>query len=64
MGQYAKTIVAALLAGAMALQAALSDGGVTNQEWVAIGIAALTALTVYLVPNAPREQPVSAADVL
>jgi hypothetical protein len=53
ISRYAKTCVAALLAGAYALQAALSDGQVTNTEWLGIGTAALIALGVFAVPNKP-----------
>lgn len=57
LGPYAKSVVAALLAGAYALQAAISDENVTNTEWVAIGIAVLTAVGVYAVPNRPYPDP-------
>lgn len=52
--RYAKTIVAVLAAGAVALQAALTDNTVTPAEWVVIGLAALGALGVYAVPNKPE----------
>lgn len=55
IARYAKTGVAVLLAGAYALQAALSDGTVTNTEWLGIGTAALIALGVFTVPNAPAK---------
>jgi hypothetical protein len=48
---YAKFVVAALAAAAVALQAAISDGTVTSSEWVGVGIAALAALGVWAVPN-------------
>lgn len=51
IGTYAKTIVAAVLGGGYALQAALSDDKVTNTEWVGIGLAVLIALGVWAVPN-------------
>lgn len=57
MNQCAKFIVAALTAAALAAQTALSDGVVTPSEWVSIAIAALGALAVYLVPNAPPPPP-------
>jgi hypothetical protein len=53
MGRYAKTVVAGVLGGAYALQAALSDDVVTNTEWVGIGMAVLIALGVWAVPNSP-----------
>jgi hypothetical protein len=54
---YAKSLVAAVLAGLYALYAALEgDGGqgMTNQEWAGVAIAAVGALAVWAVPNAPR----------
>lgn len=51
IGKYAKTIVAAVLGGGYALQAALSDDTITNTEWVGIGLAVLIALGVWAVPN-------------
>lgn len=48
---YAKTIIAAVLAAAYALQAALSDDKVTTTEWIGIGLAVLTVLGVWAVPN-------------
>lgn len=51
MAKYAKFIVAAALAAVYALQAALSDGRVTNTEWVGIATSTLAALGVYFVPN-------------
>ncbi|WUI02119.1 hypothetical protein OHR68_10015 [Spirillospora sp. NBC_00431] len=55
IGRYAKTVVAGVLAGAYALQAALSDDTVTNTEWFAIGTAVLIAIGVLAVPNSPQE---------
>lgn len=49
---YAKAILGALIAGLGALATALTDEKVTSGEWVAVAIAALTALgVVYAVPN-------------
>lgn len=48
---YAKTVVAATIAGLTALQAAISDDTVTRSEWVAIGLATLTAIGVFFWPN-------------
>lgn len=45
-----KFIVAVVGAGLIALQSALTDG-ITNSEWVGIGIAVVTALGVYALPN-------------
>lgn len=53
--KYAKTIVAALAAAAVALQVALTDSTVTQSEWVQIGVAALAAVGVFLIPNKPAE---------
>jgi hypothetical protein len=55
IGRYAKTIVAGVLAGLYALQAALSDDHITNTEWLGIGTAALIAVGVLAVPNSPQE---------
>jgi hypothetical protein len=56
LGTAAKAVVAMLLAGLTALYAALNgpNGSVTDAEWVTIGIAIVTALAVYIVPNAPQ----------
>lgn len=55
MWKYAKTIVATVIAVAYAVQAALSDEAISSSEWVGIGLAALTALGVWAVPNKPVE---------
>ena len=52
--RYRKFIVAGVAAGAVALQAALTDSVVTNAEWVTIGLAVAAALGVVVVPNAPK----------
>lgn len=54
VGRVAKLVVAALGAGVVALQAALTDDVVTGTEWLTIGVAAATALGVWAVPNAPQ----------
>lgn len=54
--EYAKTVVAAVAAGAVALSAALSDGTVTAGEGVTIGLAVLGALGVYAVPNRAKRR--------
>lgn len=51
VSKYAKLIVAALAAGAVALNVAVTDGTITGGEWVTIGLAALGALGVWAVPN-------------
>lgn len=51
IGAYAKSIVAGVIAVAYVVQAAISDGVVTSSEGVGIGLAVLTALGVYAVPN-------------
>ncbi len=50
---YRKFLIAALAAGLVAAQAALSDGVFTAEEWWQVGLAALAALGVVLVPNKP-----------
>jgi hypothetical protein len=52
--EYAKTVVAAVVAGGTAVGAAITDSTITGNEWVAIGLAVLTALGVYAVPNASK----------
>lgn len=47
----AKTIVAAVAAGVAAVVAATTDGTVTTNEMILVGLAVLTALGVYTVPN-------------
>lgn len=49
---YIKAILATLVAGLGALGTALSQGGVTAPEWVAVASsAAVAASLVYAVPN-------------
>jgi peptidoglycan/LPS O-acetylase OafA/YrhL len=50
---YAKAIVAVLVAVVVAVQAALTDGEITTDEWKAIAGAFVAAVLVYLVPNKP-----------
>lgn len=54
IGSYAKSIVMIIAAGVAILTAALSDNVVTATESVNIGIAVVTAVGVYLVPNLPE----------
>ena len=63
MSRYRKFIVAALGAAAVAAQAAVSDGDVSNDEWVKIGVAALVAVIVLLIPNKPPVESESVAEV-
>lgn len=51
--KYAKFAVAAGIAGLTAVAAAITDDHITNAEWVAIGLAVLGAIGVYVVPNRP-----------
>lgn len=51
IGSYAKTIVAGVLAAATVASTALGDNVLTTTEAVTIGLAVLTALGVYIVPN-------------
>jgi hypothetical protein len=50
LSRFRKTIAAVLGAGGTWCVAAL-PGGVTEMEWVALGIAVATALGVYSLPN-------------
>lgn len=47
---YAKAIIAALIPAFQLWQAAATDDVITGNEWTKIGIAALGALMVLLVP--------------
>ncbi|MEU1761661.1 hypothetical protein [Micromonospora sp. NPDC005652] len=60
IAQYAKTIVAAVVAGATALAVAMGDDTLTTTEGVTIALAILGALGVYAIPNAPAAAPVQA----
>jgi hypothetical protein len=51
---YAKTVVAAIVAGATVLASAVTDNSISGTEWVGIGLAVLTALGVYAVPNGSK----------
>ena len=51
---YWKGVVAGLGPVVYAIQAAVTDGGVTGSEGIGIGIAVLVALGVYAVPNSPK----------
>ncbi|GAA2347028.1 hypothetical protein [Dactylosporangium salmoneum] len=52
--KYGKTLAAALVLIVTAVQAALSDGHITQVEGVQIAIAGTNAALVYLVPNTSR----------
>lgn len=50
---YAKTLIAAITAGATVLSSALISDGISTNEWLQIGVAVLGALGVFIVPNSP-----------
>jgi hypothetical protein len=54
VAKYRKFIWAFAAAAATALGAVLTDG-VTNQEWLYVGVTALAAVGVIVTPNAPSE---------
>jgi hypothetical protein len=58
VAKVAKTGVAFLTAGAVALASFLT-GGVTLSEWLQIIIAAFTAIGVYIIPNEPAVKEVA-----
>lgn len=61
--EYAKAIVAALIAGA-SFAIPVVDDGLTTSEGLGIAVAALTALaTVWAVPNARTRRRLKASDV-
>lgn len=54
---YLKAVVGAVVAALTALQAALDNGGISAQEAIGAGIAALVAFSVvWAVPNAPETE--------
>lgn len=58
MNQYAKAILAAVIAALTALGTALTDGGISPSEWVAVALAFCVALGgVAAIPNAVPGQP-------
>lgn len=50
---YLKAVVAALTAGLIALQTAISHGTITGSDWVTIALAVVGAIAVYYTPNKP-----------
>lgn len=52
---YSKAILAIVAAAVTALLAATTDGVVTISELVNVGVAIVTALGVYLIPNLPGQ---------
>ena len=57
IGKMAKSIVAALFAAAVVVNAAVSDDLFTTTELVNSVLAVLGALGVYAVPNASQSEP-------
>lgn len=57
IGKMAKSVVAALFAAAVVVNAAVSDDVFTTTELVNSILAVLTALGVYAVPNAEQSEP-------
>lgn len=56
VNQYAKSLIAALIAALTALGTGLTDGSMSPAEWVAVALAFVVALgAVYSIPNAPAE---------
>ncbi|WFF07264.1 hypothetical protein O7622_01285 [Micromonospora sp. WMMD1076] len=52
IGRFAKTIVAGVVAGGVALTVAMGDDVLTATEGITVALAVLGALGVYVVPNA------------
>lgn len=52
--KYGKALAAVLAAALIALSSAVTDGHVDAGEGVSIGIAIVTAMSVWLVPNLPQ----------
>lgn len=61
--QYAKAIIAGLLAGLGALGTALLDNEIAPVEWVGVASAVLTGLAVWRVPNTPPDPAVEREDL-
>lgn len=53
MNTYAKALVALLFAAATFAASALTDGVISDVEWIEIAIAGLTAGAVWITANAP-----------
>lgn len=51
--QFSKLIAAIVGTVALAVQTALADGGLSTEDFVVIGSAALAAFGTWLVPNTP-----------
>lgn len=51
IGKYWKLVIAAVFAGAQALNVAVDDGLLGSSETVTVVLAVLTALGVYAAPN-------------
>lgn len=50
---YAKSLLAVLVTAITAIVAAMTDGAVSNVEWINVGIAAVGAAAVFAAPNVP-----------
>jgi hypothetical protein len=57
VNQYWKAMIAAATAGLIALQGALTEGGVSPQEWVTIALAAVGTVGVWAKSNADPPLP-------
>lgn len=57
MLNYLKFLVAAVTAGGVALQVAITDGAVSSAEWVTIVLAGVGAVGVLLIPNKETSPP-------
>jgi len=53
---YWKGIIAALVPVVLVIQAAITDGTITKEEWAAIAVAAVGAIGVVLKANAPKAE--------
>lgn len=58
---YAKGMSAAWSAGSVVFMLAVPDG-ITSQEWGQIGLAAITALVVLMLPNGAAHRPIAAGE--
>lgn len=56
LAQYAKFIVAAVTPVFVAIQAAVTDGSISSDEWGTIAASVAVAIGVLLVPNKPAPE--------
>lgn len=53
--RYRKFIWAAASAAAVAIGSVITDGSISNEEWIYVLVTALAAAGVIVTPNAPKQ---------